>query len=107
MVVVMSPMGDHAPPALAEMITIPAYSQRVSLSAMSFLKRETMTIDVVRLSKTAEKKKVSSAKIHIKMTLLLVLIRSVMTEKPSWASTNSTMVIAPKRKNKIDEISSI
>ena len=60
MVVVTSPMGDHAPPALALMITAPAKSHRVGLSAINFRSKEIITIEVVRLSKAAEKKKVTS-----------------------------------------------
>ena len=58
MVVVTSPIGDQAPPALAAMTTIPAKSQRVWRSSMSLRNNDTITIDVVRLSSKAEKKKV-------------------------------------------------
>ena len=64
-----------------------------------------MTIDVVKLSRIADMKKVSQARIHSSTTGLLVRIRSVITEKPSWASTTSTMVIAPSKKKRMDEIS--
>ena len=83
MVVVMSPMGDHAPPALAAMMTTPAKSHRVSLSSINFRSNETITIEVVKLSNTAEKKNVKTLKIQISRTFLVVLILSVMTEKPS------------------------
>ena len=56
MVVVTSPMGDHAPPALAAMTTMPAKSHRVCLSSISLRSKETITIDVVKLSSNAEKK---------------------------------------------------
>ena len=89
-VVVTSPIGDHAPPALAEITTIPANNHLVSLSEISFLRSEIITIDVVRLSSTAEKKNVRMQIIHINFTLLFVLILSVITRNPSCASTNCT-----------------
>ena len=98
-------MGEKAPPALAAMITMPANIHRVGLSSTSFFNSEIITMDVVKLSKMAEKKKVNQQMIHIKVTILLVLIRLVMTENPSCASTTSTMVIAPKRKKRMLEIS--
>ncbi len=103
--VVTSPIGDQAPPALAAMIIIPANNQRSALSFISFRITAAITMEVVRLSKAAEKKKVVKAKIHISFTLFVVVILSVTTPKPPWASINSTMVIAPKRKNKIPAIS--
>ena len=106
-VVVTSPIGDQAPPALAEIITIPAKIHLVSLSLISFLNKEIITIDVVRLSSTAEKKKVIMQIIQSSLTLLLVFILSVITLNPSLASTSSTIVMAPKRKNRILEISSM
>ena len=64
-----------------------------------------ITIEVVKLSRTAEKKKEITHKIHINGTFLLVVILSVIIEKPWWLSTNSTIVIAAKRKNKISPMS--
>ena len=58
MVVVTSPIGDHAPPELAEMTTIPANNQRVGRSAINLRNKETITMDVVKLSNKAEKKNV-------------------------------------------------
>src|SRR5690554_6814609 len=83
MVVVTSPIGDHAPPALAAIITIPEKNQRSFLSPISFLNSEIITIDVVRLSKAAEKKKVNRQIIQSSFTLLVVFIRLVITAKPS------------------------
>ena len=60
MVVVTSPIGDHAPPALAAIITIPAKNFRWSASEMIFRSKETITIAVVRLSRTAERKKANN-----------------------------------------------
>ena len=62
-------------------------------------------MEVVRLSNAAEKKKLRIQMIHISFTLFVVLILSVITENPSCASTSSTMVMAPIKKNRIDEIS--
>jgi hypothetical protein len=56
---------------------------------------------VVRLSRIALRKKVTKPISHIRRTWLVVLMREVMTSKPSWASITSTMVIAPIRKNTI------
>ncbi len=64
-----------------------------------------MTMAVVRLSNAAERKKVRTLKIQTSFILLAVLIRSVTSANPSWESINSTMVIAPRRKNKISAIS--
>ncbi len=63
-VVVTSPMGDQAPPAFAASTTIPAKNQRVSLSAMSLRNKLTMTMAVVRLSSTEDRKKVMKETIH-------------------------------------------
>ena len=48
-VVVTSPMGDHAPPAFAAMIIIPRKNHLSFWSAINFLVKETIIIDVVRL----------------------------------------------------------
>ena len=74
---------------------------------MSFRSRDTITIEVVRLSRTAEKKNVKRLRIQISFTLLDVLMRSVMTLNPSCASTNSTMVMAPSRKKRMELMSSM
>ena len=57
-VVVTSPSGDQAPPALAAITVMPIKNNRCSLSIINFLSNETITIVVVRLSKMAERKKV-------------------------------------------------
>ena len=106
-IVVTSPIGDHAPPALAARIKTPANNHNVSLSLISFGRRAAITIAVVRLSKTAEKKNVITLKIQIKYTFLFVVILSVIIEKPWWASTNSTIVIAPSKKKRISAISTM
>ena len=105
MVVVTSPIGDQAPPALAAMTTIPAKNQRSRWSPISLRNSEIITMVVVRLSSTAERKKVMKPISHSSVTRLWVRMRSVITLKPSWASISSTMVMAPSRKNRISAIS--
>ena len=83
MVVVTSPIGDHAPPALAAKTTIPTNIHRVSLSFTNLRSKEIMTMVVVRLSNAAEKKKVSMAIIQSNLVLSVVLILSVITANPS------------------------
>src|SRR5688572_4809689 len=73
-VVVTSPMGDQAPPALAAMTIMPAKNKRMFLFGTSFRTRETMTIDVVRLSRMAERKKVTPQIIHNNVFGFFVLI---------------------------------
>ena len=104
-IVVTSPIGDHAPPAFAARITIPAKNQRVFLSATSFLSNAHITIEVVKLSSTADMKNVRIEIIHNNFLLLVVVILSVIIEKPSCLSTISTIVIAPNRKKSISAVS--
>ena len=80
--VVTSPMGLHAPPALAASITMPAKSHRSFLSAISLLSRAHMTMAVVMLSSNAERKKVSKLSSHSSFFLFVVVILSVMIRKP-------------------------
>src|SRR6478735_3351069 len=101
MVVVTSPIGVQAPPALAAITIIPAKNKRMSLLGISFRTSESITIVVVRLSSTDDKKNVTQQMIHNNVLGFLVLIRSVMKRNPWCASTNSTMVMAPIRKNRI------
>ena len=54
MVVVTSPIGDQAPPALAAMTTNPAIHMRSSLSATILRRIEINTIVAVRLSIIAD-----------------------------------------------------
>ena len=81
-VVVTSPIGVQAPPALAAMMTIPAKNLRCSASLINFLSNETMTMEVVRLSKTEERKKVMMETIQRSLTVFLVVMRSVIMRKP-------------------------
>ena len=83
----------------------PAKNNRMSLFGMSFLIREIMTMVVVRLSSTEERKKETQPTIHNKVLGLRVLILSVINRKPWCESTSSTMVMAPKRKKRICAIS--
>ena len=103
-VVVTSPIGVQAPPALAAITTIPIKNILVCLSLINFLNKETITMVVVRLSRTAERKNVTMLIIQSNLRLSFVVILLVMTSKPSWASISSTIVIAPNRKNKIPDI---
>ena len=82
MVVVTSPIGDQAPPALAAMITIPAKNFRWSEFEIIFQSKETITIEVVRLSRTAERKKANKPIVQSKVTDFLLEIWSVIILKP-------------------------
>ena len=107
MVVVTSPIGDQAPPALAEITTIAANRSRSSCFCNSFLVSEIITIVAVKLSRTALKKKDRNPTIHNKCESFLVLIRDVITSKPLCASMTSTMVIAPIKKKTISAVEAI
>ncbi|EKD39861.1 MAG: hypothetical protein ACD_75C00272G0003 [uncultured bacterium] len=56
---------------------------------------------VVRLSRMELRKKATKPTSQSREVILVVLMREVMTKKPLWASTTSTMVIAPIRKKTI------
>ena len=77
--VVTSPNGLQAPPALAAITVIPTKNNRCSLLSINLRSSDTITIVVVRLSSTALKKKVSPPIIQSSLTALLVFIRSVIT----------------------------
>ena len=62
MVVVTSPMGLNAPPALDDMITNPNSSHFVFLSCINLFNIDIITMVLVKLSKTADKKKVIKEK---------------------------------------------
>jgi len=64
-VVVTSPIGDQAPPALAAMTMLPAKKRRSSCLSSSFFISEIITIVVVRLSSTELRKKVVEPTSHI------------------------------------------
>ena len=104
MMVVTSPMGDHAPPLLAAIMIIP---EKIHLSdglSTNFLKIMTMIIVVVILSKTADMKKAIPAKSHSNVSFLRVVIPFVMILKPACESTSSTIVIAPMRKTRVSQV---
>ena len=82
MVVVTSPMGVHAPPAFAAITIMPAKNNRISLLGINLRISDTITMDVVRLSSTDERKKVTQHIIHKSDFALSVLIRSVIKRKP-------------------------
>ena len=56
---------------------------------------------VVILSRMALRKKVTTPTSQIREGSFDVLMRRVMTSNPLWASTTSTMVMAPTRKKTI------
>ena len=70
MVVVTSPMGVQAPPALAATTTMAPSSLRSSASGTARCSTDSMTIVVVRLSSMALRKKVSSPSPHSSRALL-------------------------------------
>ena len=105
MMVVTSPIGDHAPPELAARITIPAKNQRSFLSPISLRSRATITIEVVMLSRMADMKKARIQMTHSNFTFFVVAILSVMILNPPCVSISSTMVIAPSRKKMISAVS--
>ena len=100
-VVVTSPIGVQAPPALAAITIKPANNILSSFSASNFRIKEIMTIVVVKLSRIALRKKLTNPTNHIKEDKRLVLILEVITSKPLCASTTSTIAIAPIKKNTI------
>ena len=64
-----------------------------------------ITMLVVRLSSTAESTNVINVTRHSSVCLCLVCKRSRTKLKPPLASTISTMVMAPMRKNRISQVS--
>ena len=105
MMVVTSPMGLQAPPALAAMITMPAKVQRSLRSRISLRSSALITMAVVMLSSAALRKKAMMLSIHSSDTLLVPVMRSVITRKPSCTSISSTTVMAPIRKKRIPAMS--
>ena len=87
--------------AFAAMITIAPKLIRSSGSVVSRRSSDIMTIDVVRLSRTAERKNVRTVTVTRRRRRLVVRTSDVTRSKPSWASINSTIVIAPRRKKRI------
>ena len=101
MIVVTSPMGENAPPALAAMITQTAYQMRSLGSCTSLRSIIIMTIEVVRLSSTADSIAVMNA-IFQRSERLVFDANAPRTQlKPPCWSTISTIVMAPMRKNNV------
>ena len=100
-VVVTSPIGDQAPPALAAITMMAANSSRSSRWSSSLRVSEIITMVVVRLSRTALRKKVTRPTCQLSVVSRLVRICEVMISKPLWASITSTITIAPIRKKMI------
>ena len=71
----------NAPPALAAITTIPANNHLVCLSPTNFLSNEIITIEVIKLSSNAEKKKDRLAIIQRSLALFLVVILFVINVK--------------------------
>src|SRR5690606_22839604 len=103
-VVVTSPIGDHAPPAFVAITTSAAYQILSSLLWISFLKSVINTIVAVRLSIIAESKKPIIPIVHNNFRLLLVLTTLLSTSKPRCKSIISTIVIAPIKKIRISAV---
>ena len=103
-VVVISPIGDHAPPAFAATIIIPAYQSFKFLSLSSFCRMVIKTIVAVRLSIMADKKKARKHIIQSILILLFVFISLFIVEKPLKKSIIYTMVIAPIKKIRISAV---
>ena len=101
MMVVTSPMGEKAPPELAAITTKAAYIRRSFWSLTSLRRIIIITIDVVRLSRMADRMNVMKAMRHSSDLLLLVCSVSRTKLKPPFWSTSSTMVMAPMRKNSV------
>ncbi len=73
MVVVTSPIGLQAPPALAAITMMPAKNNRSSCLSSSFFISEIITMVVVRLSSTELRKKVTKPTSQIRVDCLVVL----------------------------------
>lgn len=105
MVVVTSPKGDQAPPALAAITIVPANQSRSSLSCNNLVHNDTITMAVVRLSSRAERKNEIPVMINNSLRLLVVFIFWVMISKPLCESISSTIVIAPNKKKRMEAVS--
>ena len=105
MMVVTSPMGDHAPPLLADIIITPAYFHRSRLLLIKRRNIITIIIVVVILSRMADIKNDKKAITHIKLRLFCAVMRRVINAKPSYLSISSTIVIAPIKNTTISHVS--
>jgi len=102
--VVTSPIGENAPPEFAAIITSEAYIMRSFFSFTSLRNIIIITIDVVRLSRMADRMNVMNAMRQSSFFLLLVFIVSLTKLNPPFWSTSSTIVIAPMRKNSVVDV---
>ena len=82
MMVVMSPMGDHAPPLLAAITMTQAKVQRSFWSASMRRSIMTMMMVVVMLSRMLERKNATNASTHIRPRLLEACIRCMIILNP-------------------------
>ena len=103
-VVVISPIGDQAPPAFAAMIIKPEYHNFRFLSLTIFCRRVISTIVAVKLSIIADRTNAKIPKIHKILVLLLVLTNLLIPKNPLKKSIISTMVIAPSKKINISAV---
>ncbi|CAI8161204.1 MAG: Uncharacterised protein [Crocinitomicaceae bacterium] len=104
MVVVTSPIGDQAPPALAAMIISPANHILSLLSLINFLRMVINTIVAVRLSIIADKIKANIHMIQSRYIFFFVFIKFFIVANPLKWSMISTMVIAPIKKTNISQV---
>ena len=96
-IVVTSPIGVQAPPALAAMTTtLPKIHLSCGLSS-NFCKSIIITMAEVILSSTEDIKKVINPISQSNFFLLRVVIRLVMPSKPLCISMSSTIVMAPNK----------
>ncbi len=68
---------------------------------MSLRRSSTITIVVVMLSSTADRKNVNMQSTHSSERFLRVVMLSVRTVNPPCTSTSSTIVMAPIRKKRV------
>ena len=81
-VVVTSPIGDHAPPALAAIIIIPAYHNLKFLFDTTFCKIEISTIVAVRLSIIADKiPKVLKRLFLVRTLVIKIFVKMLFVKK--------------------------
>ena len=84
MMVVTSPMGEKAPPELAAMMTREAYTMRSLWSLTNLRRIIIITIDVVMLSRMAERKNDMKAMRQSSARLERVCITRLTQSKPPF-----------------------
>ena len=105
MMVVTSPMGENAPPLFAASITIDEYMSLSEVSLTTLFNTMTITMAVVMLSSTAERKNVKIVSFHNSPVFDRDFRLFLTKLNPPFASTTSTIAIAPSRKKRISEVS--